>query len=110
MTKKKKTEELSNPQAWAAEWVKLKGQKLSIEKKCEELKKLLEPYLEDQPEKVALLAGWKFSLVETTREFFRLNEAKEKIDGRVLAPYITKSTFNQIRTFWDGKEEEAEAA
>ncbi len=89
----------------AREWTDLKSEKMRIENRLDELKKPIEEFLGKQPEKTAELHGWKFTLVATERESFRLSAAKEKIDGRILKPYITLSKFNQIRTSFRGGEE-----
>ncbi len=100
----KKEKEIDIEEA-AREWVDLKSEKMRIENRLDELKKPLEGFLGKQPEKCAEMFGWKFSLVETERESFKLSAAKEKIDGRILKPYITLSKFNQIRTSFKGGEE-----
>lgn len=86
----------------AKEYLDLKLEKAKIEKRIDELKMELEPFLEEQPEKTAEMCGWKFSLIESERESFKLSAAKEKIDGRTLKPFITLSKFNQIRTVFKG--------
>lgn len=95
---------LASPELAAKEWVDLKSQKVKIETRCEELKKILESYLVDQPEKTALLCGWRFVLSDVEREFFKLAEAKKKLKS-ILKPFITVSCFSQIRMSWQGGEE-----
>lgn len=90
----------------AREWIELKTSEANLEKKKRELKPELEAYLNDQPEKSAEIAGFKFTLVESSKESFKLKDAKEKLDGRTLAPYITVSSFTQIRTTWRGGDSE----
>lgn len=91
-------------QAIAKEWLKLKSRQKAIEKKLGDLKKELEPYLNEKDDKSAELEGHKFSLLLSERESFRLKEAKEELDIRLLRPYITISAFSQIRTCPLGKE------
>lgn len=105
MRKTKKVED-SKIEIAAKEWIRLKTEKLGLESRIEETRKILEPYLESQPEGAAELVGFRFKLVTSEREFFKLAAAKEKIDGRILKPYITLSTSNQIRTTFHGKPEE----
>lgn len=100
-----KTKELPSPEKAAVEWIELKAEKARIEARFDILKDALEPFLKAQPEMQTEINGWKFSLVESERESFQLSKAKEKIDGRVLAPYITHSHYNQIRTTWKGGKE-----
>lgn len=74
----------------------------------DELKKVIEPFLETQPEETFLHDGWEFKIVRTVdKETFSLKACREagKIDGRKLAPYISKCSFNQIRTTWKGGKE-----
>lgn len=102
------TKKLS-PELAAKEWIALKADKFLLDQKLEELRAVLEPYLNEQPERSAELAGFKFTLVTQERESFKLKDAKKKIDGRTLQPYITVSTSTQIRTTWRGGEDEAAA-
>lgn len=95
------------PEDAASEWMKLKAEKLELERRLEELKKVLEPYLEKQEERTALLGGFEFKLVDSEREFFKLKEAKENLDGRVLKPYLYTTCFSQIRATWKGGEKKA---
>jgi hypothetical protein len=104
---KPKAEKIPTIEEVAKEWVVLKSEKLRIEKRAEELKEILEPYLAGQPDQTAEISGFRFKLFEMERETFKLKAAKEKIDGRVLAPYITSSVSTVIRTTWKGGEEEA---
>ena len=39
----------------------------------------------------------EIKLVPTEREVFNLRNAKEKIDGRILRPFISISEYNQLR-------------
>lgn len=89
----------------AKEWLTLKDEQKTIERRLSELKKELEPYLEKQPDKNAELAGFRFTLIHSERESFKLSEAKEAIDNRTLRPYISLSSFTQIRTCSLGKSE-----
>lgn len=91
----------------AKEWIELKTIEANLEKKKRELKPELESYLKDQPDQKAELNGFQFTLIESERESFKLKDAKEKIDGRTLAPYISVSSFTQIRTTWKGGEKKA---
>ncbi len=91
------------PEKAAAEWIELKTQKAQIEGRLDELKKILEPFLENEPDKRAFLHGFDFFLVETSREYFDLKRAREKIDGRVLAPYMASTSYSSIRTTWKGE-------
>lgn len=86
----------------AKEWIELKAQKMELEHRLDELKEVLEGILQDEPERSAEFCGFKFTLSEVEREFFKLSEAKKKIDGRMLKPFITLSKFMQIRTTWAG--------
>lgn len=94
----------------AKEYVHLKTDLKFLEKRLEELKEVIEPALRELPEKTAEWHGWKFSLVEFEKENFSLSKAREKIDGRTLAPFVTVSPIVQIRTSWQGGEEEFAAA
>lgn len=89
----------------AKEWIELKTIEADLEKKKRELKPDLEAYLKDQPDQKAEICGFQFTLIQSERESFKLKDAKEKIDGRTLAPYISVSTFTQIRTTWRGGDE-----
>jgi hypothetical protein len=98
-------------EAAAKEWIELKTMEGVIETRRSELKKILEPALEKSPENIIELNGWKFLRLCFDKESFSLSKAKEKIDGRVLAPYITTSKVVQIRCYWKGGgKEELEAA
>lgn len=88
----------------AIEWIELRGQKMALEKRLEELKNILEPALEEKPNCSMEIDGWKFALVKSEREFFKLKEAKENLDNRILRPYIFTSKYNTIRTTWRGGE------
>lgn len=92
----------------AKEWIELKTMDETIEARRREVRAILEPALEAAPDKLLEFHGWKFLLVRFERESFSLKAAKEKIDGRVLAPYITASTSVQIRSTWKGGSERAE--
>ena len=94
----------------AKRWVELAAQAKEIEKEKAEIKPVLEGFLAEAEGKTMEVNGWRFSLVEFLKETFSLSKAKEKVDGRVLAPYITETPVVQIRTSWqggDGKEKEA---
>lgn len=91
-------------EAAAAEWISLKTKNKFNEKRLDELKKVIEPFLKELPEKTKDFHGWKFSLVEFEKQSFSLAKAKEKLDGRLLSPYISTSTCIQIRTSWQGGE------
>lgn len=91
----------------AKEWIQVTSQLKALEKRKAELKEFLEPYLDSQPGKTSEIVGFKFTLVVGERESFRLKDAKEKIDGRVLAPYITVSAYSQIRSTFQGPDETA---
>lgn len=91
------------------EYISLKEEKSRIERRLEILKEGLEPLLEEAPGKSVELAGWKMTLLHTSRESFSLSKAKEKIDGRTLAPFVSVSEFSQIRLYYQGGEE-SEAA
>jgi hypothetical protein len=93
----------------AKKWIELKSLEQTLEAQRAQLKEVLEPALEAAPGGVLELAGWKFLRVTFMKESFSLQKAKEKIDGRVLAPYITTSSIVQIRTSWKGGNE-SEAA
>jgi len=93
----------------AKDYISLKNRIAKLEKKKEEMGDVLKPWLFTQKDQTAELHGWKFSLVETERENFKLSAAKEKIDGRTLAPFITTSKFTQIRTVFKGLEDEKAA-
>lgn len=97
-----------SPEVVAKEWVVLKSSIKAAEKRLSVLKEFLEPVLAAKPEKSAEWAGWRFTLVESKgRETFDLSAAKEKLDGRILAPYVKKGDPSiQIRTSWQGGEEE----
>lgn len=43
------------------------------------------------------IAGHKLSLVQFERESFSLKEAKERLDLRILKPFITVTAVSQIR-------------
>jgi len=94
-------------EAAAREWVELKGQQKAIDQRLADLKEVLEPALREAPDQELELVGFKFKLVESERESFSLSKAREKLDGWLLAPYITKSEVVQIRTTWAGGEEKA---
>lgn len=104
MTKKPKIEGV------AKRWVELKAQTKEIDREMGELKPILEDALRVSHNKIIEIAGWRFSLVEFLKESFSLSKAKEKIDGRVLAPYITESEVVQIRASWQGGEDEKKGA
>lgn len=93
----------------AKEWIELKTMEATIESRRQELKAVLEPALESAPDHLLEFGGWKFLRVRFEKESFSLSKAKEKIDGRTLAPFITKSEVTQIRTTWKGGKEAAEA-
>ena len=97
------------PEAAAKEYIHLKTDMKCLEKRIEELKAVIEPALREAPEQSAEWHGWKFKLVESSRDSFSLSKAREKIDGRILAPYITTAQVVQIRTTWAGGEEAAAA-
>jgi hypothetical protein len=92
----------------AKEWIELKTMEATIEARRREIRAVLEPALEEAPDKLLEFHGWKFLLVSFERESFSLSKAKEKIDGRILAPYITASTSVQIRATWKGGAERAD--
>lgn len=93
----------------AKRWIELKTLQKETEKEFSELKPLLEEALKEEEEKALELNGWKFSLVEFEKENFSLSKAKEKIDGRTLAPFISTSNVVQIRTSWQGGDEKEAA-
>lgn len=97
------------PEAAAKEWIELKSQSKGLEKRLDELKSILEPALREAPEKSAEWHGWKFSLVQFEKDSFSLSKAREKLDGRILAPYVTSSAVVQIRTSWQGGEQKEAA-
>jgi hypothetical protein len=82
----------------AREWLELKAREEATEERLKELKAVLEPALRSAPGQAMKLAGKRFKLSEFPRESFQLARAKEKIDGRVLAPYITTTDVVTIRT------------
>jgi regulator of replication initiation timing len=94
-------------QTTLALWVALTSQIKRLEKQKEDLKPQLEKILEKEPENTLELDGWRAILVASERESFRLKEAKEKIDEKVLKPFITHSKYTQIRTSWQGGGEPA---
>lgn len=95
----------------AQEWLDLKNQKLLTEKRLDNLKPILETYLAEQPDKESEMCGFKFKLVNSERENFRLSEAKKKKGfWKLLKPFVTVSYFNQIRATFCGQEEEKQAA
>lgn len=85
-----------------AEWMSLKAKVKDIEKRQAVLKPIIESALREAEKKSFEYNGWRFSLVEFEKENFNLGKAREKLDGRVLAPYITTSNVLQIRTSWQG--------
>jgi hypothetical protein len=89
----------------AKQYLELKTEKVRIEKQLDVLKKTIAPYLEGFPERKAELCGFEFSLVETERENFKLSAAKEKIEAKVLSPFISVSNYTSIRTTFRGGEE-----
>lgn len=92
-----------------ASWIDVKAQIERLEKEKSELKEKLEKVLEKEPDQTLELNGWKCTLVESSRESFRLKEAKIELDLKVLKPFISISKFTQIRTTWQGGEVEAAA-
>lgn len=93
----------------AKEWIELKSMDETIERRREELRAILLPALEAAPDQVLELHGWRFVLVKFLRDAFSLSKAREKIDGRVLAPYITTTEVESIRATWKGGKPEAKA-
>lgn len=89
-------------------WLELKAMAKDIERGLAELKPVIEEGLADS-EGSYEAHGWKFSLVKFEKESFSLSKAREVLDGRVLAPYITTSEVTQIRTSWQGGEEKEAA-
>ena len=88
----------------AKEYIELKALEKAREARLAELKDVLLPALRAAENQRLELAGFEFSVVEFEKEFFSLTKAREVIDGRTLAPYITKSNVVQIRTAWRGGE------
>lgn len=104
---KKKTE--MTPEQAAKEWIQLKEQGMLIEKRLANVKHVLLAHLQEQPDKSCEFIGYKFSLIETSREHFKLKDAKAKIDNRILKPYISITEFTQIRTSFQGNDDELAA-
>lgn len=48
------------------------------------------------------IEGWEAVAREKIREIFNLSKAREKIDGRVLRPYITESKYVELRVKYVG--------
>lgn len=103
---KKPEKNVFNIESVAKEYLLLKNEKSQIEKRLDELKSQIEPFLEQQPEKAFEVHNWKMTLVHSKREIFNLLKAKENMDGRVLKPYLKTSEFSQIRTVYVGKKAE----
>jgi len=97
----------STSEAAAKEWITLKASQKAVEKRLDQLKPVIEAALSAAPENVVEFHGWKFTLVEFEKDSFSLSKAREKIDGRVLAPYVTTSNVVQIRSSWQGGDEVA---
>lgn len=96
-----------SPEAASKLLIEFKAEKKKLEKRIEELEEVMEPYLEEQPDGMAEFHGFKFTLVKSERENFSLKKAREKIDGRILAPYVTTSQSQYILMTWKGGVEEA---
>jgi hypothetical protein len=98
-----------SPEKAAKEWIDLKAQKVVLEKRIDELKQVLEPFLGKQKDRTVELKGWRFSLAEIEREYFKLAEAKQKIEHKILKPFIQISKYIQIRTSWQGGEDASDS-
>lgn len=98
-------EKFQMPEDVAQEWLELREKKMLLEKRIDEIKPILETYLALDPSYEMEMCGHKFKLVNSEREFFKLAEAKKNMDGRILRPYITTTSFNQIRVTFCGEEE-----
>lgn len=94
------------PEKAAKEWIILTAQAKKIANRLEELAEFLKPLLEEEPDKAADWNGWRFKLVEYEREAFSLQKARDAgVDGRILAPYISRSQVKFIKPTWQGGDE-----
>lgn len=82
----------------AKEWMSLKVRAREIENRKKDLKPWLEEFLKKQPGKKAEVAGFLFELKERSKDLFDLKGAQKNIDGRTLAPYLSKNSYYEIRT------------
>lgn len=87
------------------EYVAQKKEIERLERQIAKLKPIIESRLEAEPEHKALIAGYLVSLTEISRELFDLKGAREKIDGRVLRPYLKTVTYQQLRVAYKGGEQ-----
>lgn len=97
-------------EAAAKEWMELKAVEQALEDRRTILKAVLEPALAKAPKNSLVIGNGKFKRVEFPKENFSLKKAKKKIDGRVLAPYITTTNVVQIRAQWTKRIIKMEAA
>jgi hypothetical protein len=88
---------IPNLEEAAAEYMRLKAQSAELDAAMKRLRNVLEVAVGAAPEKKAVIAGFKFALVEVERDNFNLKKALEKLDGRVLRPFITTSRYTQLR-------------
>ncbi len=96
---------LPHPKRACSEFLELKAQITKLEQRRDELKEfVIKPFLESLKDQNFLIDGWELSLaVCEGKETFDLKAAKEKIDGRTLAPYIKiGEPYRQLRTTFKG--------
>lgn len=89
-----------SPEKAAKEWIELRVSQKEIEKRLSEIKPVLEKALRKAPEKTQ----WGLVLVDISRPTFALKKALEKLDRKILAPFISKSKYAQIRPAHEAKE------
>jgi hypothetical protein len=79
------------------EYQAAKDQMAALEAVLKRLRNVIEVALADQPEQKAEIAGYRCAVIEVERDNFNLKKALEKLDGRVLRPFITTSKYTQLR-------------
>jgi hypothetical protein len=79
------------------EYARLKNEAAELETHLKRLRNVIEVALSGEPEHKATIAGIHLSLVEVERDNFNLKKAMEKLDGRVLRPYITTSRYTMLK-------------
>jgi hypothetical protein len=81
----------------ALEYMRLKAQAAELDAAMKRLRNVIEVAIAEEPEKRAVIAGFRFALVTVERDNFNLKKALEKLDGRVLRPYITTSRYTMLK-------------
>jgi hypothetical protein len=95
--KKSAVEVVPNIEETVRELARLKEESAKLEALMKRLRNVVEVALAGEPDRRAEIAGFVCSVSDVERDNFNLKKALEKLDGRVLRPFITTSKYTQLR-------------